>query len=140
MSRTDINTILGLPNESFICISPGCYQSNPAWEGGFEHKVHNARSSYMPPCGDFIFCDDEDIDMIISDRSQIIIKYPGDGDGYFGEKCHFYVVNALNRYVTWRDACAAFESNKGPAADYHHRFIEDLCQETDVQWVMHCGS
>jgi hypothetical protein len=59
----------------------------------------------------------------------------------FARKAQYYIVRAQNRNMTWCDVLHALENNTGLLEDYtNNRFIDGLCMNTDVQYVMHCGS
>ena len=118
---------------------PGKSVSAKELEHEFTDKVQSIRNASVPPSGDFVFCLEEDLDTIISTTQQIVVKYPA--CEVFVRKAQYYVVRAQNRYVTWRDVLHTLENNKGLLEDYtDHRFIEGLRADTDVQYVLECGS
>lgn len=117
-------------------MGPGKPVSAKELEHEFTDKVCSMCNALLPPSGDFAFGLEEELDSIISTTPQIVVKYPK--STVFARKAQYYIVRAQNRYVTWRDVLHALENNKGLLEDYtNHRFIEGLCMNTDVQYVMH---
>jgi hypothetical protein len=105
----------------------------------FEEKIYTFRDSYVPPAGDYLFCITEDLDKIISDKNEIIVKYPK--CDLFVYKAQFYRVKSKNRYITWRDILETLEKEKGKLEKYNnHRFIEDIVKTSPVQYELFCGS
>ena len=136
--QTFLKEVLGMPKKEIVWV-PGKGVSTKELEHEFTDKVFNMRNALLPPSGDFVFCLEEELDSIISTAPLIAVKYPK--SEVFARKAQYYIVHAQNRYVTWRDVLHALECNKGLLEDYiDHRFIEGLCMDTDVQYVLHCGS
>lgn len=108
----------------------------------FLDKVYDIRQAILPPSGDFVFSLEEDIDSIISEESPIVVKYSISEDSEESERnIQYYIVNAHNRYVTWRDVLHSLNCNScnvGELTD--HCFIEGLRKDTDIQYVLECGS
>jgi hypothetical protein len=136
--QTFLKDVLGMPKKDIVWV-PGKAVSAKELEHEFTDKVYSMRNALLPPSGDFAFCLEEELDSIISTTPQIVVKYPT--SEVFARKAQYYIVRAQNRYVTWRDVLHSLENNKGLLEDYtDHRFIEGLCADTDVQYVLHCGS
>ena len=85
------------------------------------------------PSGDFSFCMEEiDLDMIMSNRETIIIKYPSS---------EVFNTKAQGGYITYRDMLSQLEKDKNRLEYYNtHRFIEQIEKTSECQYELHCGS
>lgn len=136
--REFLKNVLNMPKKEIKWEIGKSYNSNDL-EHEFMDKVYSIRQSYIPSCGDYHFCLEEELDNIISLEKVIIIKYPK--SEIFSYKHQYYKVIPKNRYITWRDILETLEKNKGNLEEYNnHRFIEYLDKTTDIQYELGCGS